>query len=528
VSAAIWEALGTPRNATDAIAAAVRTGGTSRAHAPSLRRPEAANGALAQAHALLTAFFSRYNSQLEPLIQQADPASGSLWRAAAWLPRENVSAAAVVAAAATVRSALLSVGGSRPESAVIGSRRWLGPFPSPSIFLLGARDSGSEVVAEALLGLNGSCGGALRLFDDDNRYTAGLPRALSSLRKGHNASASLCSRVVDTTPYLHTRWAALRIGAALAPAASVRLVVVLRDPAERATRDWRAMRMAASRRGEVSRRGEGRMGRTLGEASGGAAERFGRADAEPLLRYTGSRGMAARAHKGLLGDQTRPLMGLETRFNLGGPELPARLERPAASHANATMLRRARAEIRDIGMCLEQRIGARAAGGRAEGELAGHAYGGAAASTDALGSGRRRVPPLLSSEPSAEDWRFCTTTQCNWLDCLVGTGLYAPQMRGWLAAFPPDQMLLLEASQLAVEPLRVASLVETFLAVPPLAGMAEMGRAAYQGKQALADLRAFYAPHNKNVRRLFDALAPPGAWHLAPWLQAAPVAGSAS
>jgi len=107
----------------------------------------------------------------------------------------------------------------------------------------------------------------------------------------------------------------------------------------------------------------------------------------------------------------------------------------------------------------------------------------------------------------------------------VGTGLYAPQLRGWLASFSPEQMLLLEASQLSVEPLRVASVVEAFLAVPPLdaAGMSRaetaLGRAAYQGKQVLADLHAFYAPHNRDVRRLFDALAPPGAWQHAPWLQ---------
>jgi hypothetical protein len=218
-----------------------------------------------------------------------------------------------------------------------------------------------------------------------------------------------------------------------------------------------------------------------------------------------------------LGDPRSTLA--EPRFNLA--ELAGRSDHPAPPHANATLLRRARAEVKNIGLCLEQRIAARTGGGGAAGEVTSGAVPGA--------SPVGVVPELLPFEPSTEDWRFCTTTQCNWLDCLVGTGLYAPQLRGWLATFPPTQLLLLEASQLSVEPARVARLVEAFLAVPPLAGLnlaqPTLGRAAYQGKQVLADLRAFYAPHNRNVRRLFDALAPPGAWQRAQWLQAP--AGSA-
>jgi hypothetical protein len=166
-----------------------------------------------------------------------------------------------------------------------------------------------------------------------------------------------------------------------------------------------------------------------------------------------------------------------------------------------------------IGQCLEQQIATRTADGRAK-----------AARAMADTGSERRVPPLLASEPSANDWRYCITTQCNWHDCVIGTGLYAPQLRGWLAPFPPEQLLLLEASQLLSEPLQVANLVQTFLSVPSLSaaavGMAEAGQAADHGKEALADLQAFYAPHNRNVRRMFDALAPAGAWQRAPWLQA--------
>ena len=59
----------------------------------------------------------------------------------------------------------------------VGSPRWLGVGPRPSIFVLGARDSGSDALADALVGLPGFCGGPIRLFDDDTRYSAGLAAA---------------------------------------------------------------------------------------------------------------------------------------------------------------------------------------------------------------------------------------------------------------------------------------------------------------------------------------------------------------
>jgi hypothetical protein len=128
MSAVMSKELGSTLNATDAIAAAVRTGGatTARAHAPVSRRPES----LGPTEAMLRVFFNRYNADLEALISRADPASGAVWRGAAWMPRGGAapSAEAVAAAAAAVRAAL-GVAGNRPESAAIGSRRWLGPFP---------------------------------------------------------------------------------------------------------------------------------------------------------------------------------------------------------------------------------------------------------------------------------------------------------------------------------------------------------------------------------------------------------------
>jgi hypothetical protein len=100
--------------------------------------------------------------------------------------------------------------------------------------LIGARDSGSDAIASLLLSQRGTCGGAFRVFDDDSRYMNGLPAATARfLRRGANASAGrharrashrsnrsnarahACKRVVDTTNYLHARWAPMRIHASM-------------------------------------------------------------------------------------------------------------------------------------------------------------------------------------------------------------------------------------------------------------------------------------------------------------------------
>ena len=57
-----------------------------------------------------------------------------------------------------------------------------------------------------------------------------------------------CSMLVDTSAYLHTRWAASRIASALwhrTPPA--RFIVVLGDPVDRAVRHWRSINAALAR-----------------------------------------------------------------------------------------------------------------------------------------------------------------------------------------------------------------------------------------------------------------------------------------
>merc|ERR1711988_1102792 len=60
-------------------------------------------------------------------------------------------------------------------------------------------------------------------------------------------------------------------------------------------------------------------------------------------------------------------------------------------------------------------------------------------------------------------WQECTTRACNWMECVVGAGLYAPQTHQFLAHFPSDRFLLLEEEQLLSQPGFVASSLSAFL-----------------------------------------------------------------
>lgn len=475
-------ALDTTLNQTEVIIRVVQSVESERRARPNApARVVHSNSTLLAAAGTLRVFFHRYNAPLAELVEHLDPRSASIWKRTTWYRRHSVpSVPAVSHTASILRSAITSTPGCHPESGAVGSRRWLGPGPKPTAFLLGARESGAEALASAILvgKENGTCGGALRLFDDDVRYAAGLARAVGSLRRGvprqegdgESHPSVPCSRMIDSTAYLHTRWAPVRMHAALSPLESLRFVIVLRDPADRVTRHWRSIRMTTNRR-------------SLAEAMSkpAAAPGWPGRAAEPLLRH----------------ERTSLLRA-------GG---------------NVTMYRKVHTEVKAMGDCLSARLAMRASTVRAK---IAHTGG-------STGMSSTIVPPLEGSEPSHDEWRHCMTTQCNWLECLVGTGLYAPQLRGWLAHFSPEQMLLLEASQLTSEPRLVAQKVEAFLHVPPFGAAADAmaqsevdsERTFVTGKQALSELRSFYAPHNGHVRRLFEVLAPPGAWQSAVWLQPA-------
>ena len=134
-----------------------------------------------------------------------------------------------------------------------------------------------------------------------------------------------------------------------------------------------------------------------------------------------------------------------------------------------------------------------------------------------------------------EAWQECTTRACNWFECIVGAGLYAPQLRHWLRHFGRESFLLLEEQQLRSQPELVASTLSRFLALPRPLTAAQVA-ASYTnhttpvvGDNVKRTLRSFYAPHLPEVRRIFTELAFEGSrWADAPWLHDDAAAGAGS
>ena len=451
------------------------------------------------AHRLLRAFYAQYNAPLRSLLEALDPASTPLWRGVRWLPEVAAAAAspggieAISAAARALRADLVSSGEPAPDASGVGSARWLGPTPRPSVLFLGARDAGHEPMAELLLAQPGVCGGPLRLFDDESRYMMGLPAALSgavgrggasrgstsrALQHAHSpawanngtkrawrrqqqvrTNLTGCSLLVDTSPYLHARWTPLRVHTALRQTRSrLKLVVVLRDPTERAVRHWRGLNVV---------------------------------QAQARSRHSG-------AHSG----------------KRTGEGARAKLDE-LSSYINGTNLgRKVKQEAFALGECLRARR--EAAGGGGGGGGSGGGGGG--------GGGGRRAMAEAAGLTSAEDWEACTTVACGWTECILGTGMYAPQLRGWLRYFEPRQFLLLEASRVYADPPAAAEQLRSFLGMPHFASVAPLAAANLTdltvGEQAKRVMQRFYAEHNEQTRRLFDELAP-GAAEGVSWLSGA-------
>ena len=110
------------------------------------------------------------------------------------------------------------------------------------------------------------------------------------------------------------------------------------------------------------------------------------------------------------------------------------------------------------------------------------------------------------------------------MECVIGAGLYAPQLRGWLRYFEPRQFLLLEASRVYADPPAAAEQLRSFLGMPLFASVAPLAAANLTdltvGEQAKRVMQRFYAEHNEQTRRLFDELAP-GAAEGVSWLRGA-------
>ena len=245
-----------------------------------------------------------------------------------------------------------------------------------------------------------------------------------------------CATLVDTSTYLHARWAPERIASSLASRKdALRFVVVLSDPVDRAVRHWRTIVAALAR------------------APGGP-------------RSGGERGAPT-----------------------------------ARAYTNGTTLaKKVRAEASQMEACI--------AGG--QGSAGGGNGGGAATGGGAL---------------AVRKWQECTTRACNWFECIVGAGLYAPQLRHWLQHFPRERFFLLEESQLSSQPETVASALSRFLALPrPLTPAQVLGAFPNHTTPVVGDavrkaLRSFYSPHLRDVRQLFGELAFEGSrWADANWL----------
>ena len=447
------------------------------------------------AHRLLRAFYAQYNAPLRPLLEALDPASAPLWRGVRWLPEAAAAAPppggveAISGAVRALRAELVSSGEPAPDASGVGSARWLGASPRPSVLFLGARDAGHEPLAELLLAQPGVCGGPLRLFDDESRYMMGLPAALSgsvgrggasrggasrALQHAHSpvwanngtkqrwrrqqqvrTNLTGCSLLVDTSPYLHARWSPLRVHTALRQTRSrLKLVVVLRDPTERAVRHWRGLNVV---------------------------------QAQARSRHSG-------AHSG----------------KRTGEGARAKLDE-LSSYINGTNLgRKVKQEALALGECLRARREAAGGGGGGSGGGGG-------------GSGRRATAEAVGLT-SADDWEACTTVACGWTECILGAGMYAPQLRGWLRYFEPRQFLLLEASRVYADPLAAAEQLRSFLGMPHFTSVAPLAATNLTdltvGEQAKRVMQRFYAEHNEQTRRLFDELAP-GVAEGVSWLSGA-------
>ena len=392
-------------------------------------------------YGFLQAFFARYNAPLSDQIQQVDANSAPLWRDISWISskqQEQILSGpdglrTLQAKAHALRNLLAERGDASLKGLTVSSAGWV-VGPRPSVFVLGARDSGADSVTELLLAQPGMCGGALRLFDDDLRYVNGLPAAIQRIarigrnvsRKGFSARRSAlggaCSSYLDSSPYLHSRWAPLRIYSALRHEyKGLRFIVVLRDPIERAMRHWKSLQATSSR---LSVR------QSIKRAGGGDT---------------------ARLH--------------ELHGYLNG----------------SSFLKKVRQEASQLQECFE-----------AHRRSASH---------------RTQAPDV-----SREEWEQCTTVACNWYECVVGLGMYAPQLRGWLRYFDPHQFLLLEAHRVLSEPMQVAKQIQAFLRMPVLAsiellqGKDNMSHAAL-GDPARRLLQRFYSRFNVQTRTLFREFA---------------------
>ena len=139
-------------------------------------------------------------------------------------------------------------------------------------------------------------------------------------------------------------------------------------------------------------------------------------------------------------------------------------------------------------------------------------------------AGGRKGDGAAAEGLSTTQWETCVTTACNWLECVIGTGIYAQQLLSWLRYFRKEQFLVLEATQLHVDHAETAAKIRAFLSLPaqasaePFGGRDGNSSGVVIGDQAKRLMQRFYSDHNKQLKGLLEGVAPNGGWMQAAWL----------
>ncbi|KAL1503035.1 hypothetical protein AB1Y20_011104 [Prymnesium parvum] len=78
-----------------------------------------------------------------------------------------------------------------------------------------------------------------------------------------------------------------------------------------------------------------------------------------------------------------------------------------------------------------------------------------------------------NSSISLHVWQQCIATECGWPGCIVGTGLFAPQIRAWRMVYPPEQVAVFTLGELARSPAAALRRLFQFSGVQPPPGLAQ-------------------------------------------------------
>ena len=72
------------------------------------------------------------------------------------------------------------------------------------------------------------------------------------------------------------------------------------------------------------------------------------------------------------------------------------------------------------------------------------------------------APPL-----SPDVLQQCVAVACGWASCVVGAGVYAPQLRAWRASYAPRSISVFSLNELRRAPADALRRIRAFLELPP-------------------------------------------------------------